>query len=210
MKVDGVAPTASLSCVAATTPTGYVCRAAGSDTQSGLSSLTYSLNGGAWTTVPAGRMFPVASGTVRVRALDAAGNQTLTSLLTLAVRKPAVVTPPVTLRTANVPVYLAGHTDSDSLIGALSAARRAAGTVSVDLRPLAVGRGRYQVQLVLKSGTHRRRVKKTYTVGRGGTLPRIAASLSGAAGKTTVTLSVRKKAGRSWRRHAGAKVVLAK
>jgi hypothetical protein len=210
VKVDRVAPTASLSCVAAATPTGYTCRAAGADTQSGLSSLAYSVNGGAGTTVPASRTFTVASGTVRVRALDMAGNQTLTSLLTLTVRKLPVVTPPVTLRTANVPVYLAGHSDSGSLIGALLAARSANGTVSVDLRPLAVGRGRYQVQIALKSGKHKRTVKKAYTVGRGGTLPRIAASLAGATGKTTVTLTVRKKAGSSWRKHAGAKVVLAK
>jgi hypothetical protein len=120
------------------------------------------------------------------------------------------VTPPVTLQTANVPVYLAGHTDSDSLVGALLAARTASGTVSVDLRPLAVGRGRYQVGIKLTSGKRKRTVKRSYRVGRRGTLPRIAASLSRATGRTTVALTVRKKAGRRWRTHATAKVVLAK
>jgi hypothetical protein len=107
-------------------------------------------------------------------------------------------------------VYLTGHTDSDSLVGALLAARGANGTVSVDLRPLAVGRGRYQVSIKLTSGRRTRTVKKAYRVGRRGTLPRIAASLSRASGKTTVALTVRKKAGRRWRTHATAKAVLAK
>jgi hypothetical protein len=96
------------------------------------------------------------------------------------------------------------------MVGALVAARSATGTVSVDLRPLAVGRGRYQVVIVLKSGKHKRTVKKTYTVGRDGTLRRLSASLAGASDRTTVTLTVRKKHGRSWRKHAAAKVVLAK
>jgi hypothetical protein len=80
----------------------------------------------------------------------------------------------------------------------------------VDLRPLAVGRGRYQVVLSLTSGKHKRTVKKTQSVARGGTLRRLAASLAGASGKTTVTLTVRKQHGRNWRTHATAKVVLAK
>mgnify|MGYP006147793135 CR=1 FL=1 len=41
-------------------------------------------------------------------------------------------------------------------------------TVSVDLRPLAVGRGKYRVELSLKSGKHSKRFKRTYKVGRTG------------------------------------------
>jgi hypothetical protein len=82
--------------------------------------------------------------------------------------------------------------------------------VSIDLRPLAVGRGKYQVQITLKSGKRHRTVKKTVKVGRGGTLRRMAASLAHATGKTTITLTVRKQHGKSWRKHATARIVLAK
>ena len=47
---------------------------------------------------------------MRVRALDVAGNQFLTSTLTLVKRKPPA--PPVetpTLRSSSVPVYLSGR-----------------------------------------------------------------------------------------------------
>jgi hypothetical protein len=210
-KVDRTRPVVALSCAAATTPTGYSCHATGSDALSGLTSLSYSLNGGAWTTVPTGGALSVLKGTVRVRAIDAAGNQSLSSLLTLADRaKPPTPAPTVTMRVESVPVYLGGHTDDDSMIGALKAARSANGTVSVDLRPLAVGRGTYKVEIRLQAGKHKRTVTKTYKVGRGGTLRRTGASLSGAADKATVTLTVRKKSGGHWRRYAGAKVVLAK
>jgi hypothetical protein len=128
--------------------------------------------------------------------------------VTLAERTPPVVQKPVTVRSESVPVYLAGHQDPGSLVGALLAARSPNGTLSIDLRPLAVGRGKFQVPLLLKSGKHKRTVTKTYGVGRGGTLPRIAASLARANGKATVELTVKKRRGRSWRRYATSKVVL--
>ena len=211
VKIDRTVPAASLSCAATSAPTGYTCKAAGSDRTSGLASVAYSLNGGAWTPVANGGSFAVAKGTVRVRALDVAGNQALTGPATLTERKaPVVVTDPVTVRSSTKPVYLAGSKDADSLVGALLAARSPNGTVSIDLRPLAVGRGKFKVEIKLMSGKHHRTVRKTYKVGRDGTLPRIAASLSKATAKTTVQLTVRKKSGRSWKRYATSKVVLAK
>jgi hypothetical protein len=210
VKVDRTVPAAALSCVAAATPTGYVCRASGSDRLSGLAAVSYSLNGGAWAPVPASGVFAVAQGTVRVLARDAAGNQALTAPVTLAPRTKPVVEAPITVRSESRPVYLAGHKDADSLVGALLAARSPNGTVSIDLRPLAVGRGSYKVQIKLESGKRHRTVTKTYKVGRGGTLPRIAASLSRATGKATVQLTVRKKAGGKWKRYATSKVVLPK
>jgi hypothetical protein len=209
-KVDRTLPAAALSCAAATTSTGYVCRATASDGTSGLASLAYSINGGAWTPIASGGTFAVAGGTVRLRALDIAGNQTLTTPATLPARKAPVVQAPVTVRSESEPVYLAGHKDPDSLVGALLAARSPNGTLSIDLRPLAVGRGKFQVRLLLKSGKHKRTVTKTYAVGRGGTLPRIAASLAGASGKATVQLTVSRRHGRSWRRYATSRLVLAK
>jgi hypothetical protein len=109
-----------------------------------------------------------------------------------------------------VPVYLGGSTDDDSMLGAMLAARSANGTVSVDLRPLAVGRGTYKVKLTLRSGKAKRTVSKKYKVKRGDALRRINASLPNAADKATVALTVKKKRGRKWRKYASAKVVLAK
>jgi Big-like domain-containing protein len=211
VKVDRTLPVAALSCAAATTPTGYTCHATGSDALSGLASLSYSLNGGAWTTVPTGGALAALKGTLRIRAIDTAGNQGLSSLVTLVDRaKPPAPKPTATMRVKSVPVYLGGKTDDDSMIGAFKAARSANGTVSVDLRPLAVGRGTYKVQVVIKSGKRKRTVTKTSKVGRGGALRRMGGSLSGAAAKTTVTLTVLKKSGHGWRRYATAKIVLAK
>jgi hypothetical protein len=92
----------------------------------------------------------------------------------------------------------------------MRAARSANGTVSVDLRPLAVGRGKYKVKLVLRAGKAKRTVRKTYKVRRGDALRRINASLAGATDKATVSLIVKKKHRRKWRKYASAKVVLAK
>jgi hypothetical protein len=96
------------------------------------------------------------------------------------------------------------------MLGALNAARSANGTVSLDLRPLAVGRGRYRVEIALDSGKRSRTVKRTFKVGPTGTLPRMSASLSRAVEKTTVRLTVRKRVGRKWRNHASTKLVLPK
>ena len=96
-----------------------------------------------------------------------------------------------------------------SLVGALHAARAQNGTVSVDLRPLAVGRGQFRVDLRVKAGGRSRRVARTYKVGRLGTLPRIQAALRGASARTTVTLTVKRRAAASGAAHATARVVLA-
>ena len=165
---------------------------------------------GAWTAASsrrsrAGGSFTVAKGQVRLRAVDVAGNETITDPVTLA-----AIAKTVKVRISSVPVYLKGHKDADSMVGALNAVRSARGTVSVDLRPLAVGRGKYRVELSLKSGKHSKRFKRTYKVGRTGALPRISASLSKATAKTTITLTVRKQSGTHWRKHAGTRVVLAK
>jgi hypothetical protein len=211
VKIDRTLPRATLSCAAASTPTGYICRAAGSDALSGLAGLAYSLNGAAWRPVPAGGAIAVAKGTMRVRALDVAGNQFLGGVVTLVERNPpAPPVKPPTMRTSSIPVYLGGRTDDGSMLGAMRAARSANGTVSVDLRPLAVGRGNYKVKLVLRSGTAKRTVSKRYKVRRGSALRRTNASLANAADTATVRLTIKKKRGGKWRKYATAKVVLPK
>jgi hypothetical protein len=200
VKVDRTAPVATLTC--APQGSAHSCRADASDATSGLAALGWSVDGGDFKSIGAGQSFGVASGAVRLRAVDAAGNQLVTEPVTLKVG--------ATVRVTSAPVYLKGRKNSESLVGALSAARSASGTVSLDLRPLAVGRGQFRVELRLKSGKRSRKVKRTVKVGRTGTLPRMSASLSRAVGKTTVTLTVRKRTGRRWKAYAGSRFVLAK
>ena len=203
VNVDRTAPAAGLSCVAA--DGRYSCRADASDGTSGLAYLGWSLDGGAFAAIGAGGSFTVAKGKVRVRAVDVAGNETLTDPVTLA-----AIPATAKVRISSVPVYLKGRKDTQSMLGALNAVRSANGTVSLDLRPLAVGRGSYRVEIRLESGKHSKRFQRTYKVGRTGALPRISASLSKATEKCTITLTVSKKAGKRWRKHAGTRLVLAK
>jgi hypothetical protein len=202
--VDATAPTAGVTCTAGTSK--HTCVAAASDATSGLAAVAYSIDGGAYQTIAPGGSFTVAKGKVTVRAVDVAGNETVSAAVTLTAPK----TPGATVKVSSVPVYLAGHKDVDSLVGALNAARSANGTVSLDLRPLAVGRGRYRVVVQITSGKRRKTFDRKYKVGSTGTLPRIATSLSRATARTTVKLTVRKRVGRRWRRHASSRLVLPK
>jgi hypothetical protein len=202
VNVDRTAPDASLSCTAGERT--YTCRADASDATSGLAALGWSADG-ELKAIGAGQTFTVAKGSVQLRAADAAGNVNLT-----APHKLAAIPVGATVRITSAPVYLKGGKTPDNMLGALKAVRSATGTVSLDLRPLAIGRGSYRVEIVLKSGKRSRKVKRDYKVGRTGTLPRMGASLSKAVGKTTVTLTVRKRVGGHWRSHAGARLVVAK
>lgn len=208
IRIDSVAPTASLTC----SPAGleYTCRADAADGTSGLAIVAYSVDGGGWTGVAPGASFAVAHGSVRLRAVDAAGHETVTAPVALAQRtRPAPPAPtPATARAKTVPVHLAGRSDVASLVGALRAARGQDGTVSVDLRPLAVGRGRFRVGLGVKSGARTRRLARTYTVRRLGTLPRVRSRLAGATARTTVKLTVERRVRGRWRSHAAARLVL--
>ena len=203
VNVDRTAPAAGLSCVAA--DGRYTCQADASDGTSGLAYLGWSVDGGAYETIASGGSFTVAKGDITLHAIDVAGNATVTAPVTLA-----AIAKTVKVRISSVPVYLKGHKDADSMLGALNAVRSASGTVSLDLRPLAVGRGSYRVAIRLKSGKHTKRFDRTYKVGRTGALPRISTSLSKATEKTTITLSVRKKAGKRWAGYAGSRLVLKK
>lgn len=201
--VDRTAPAASLDCKAAGGT--YTCTATASDATSGLAALAYSIDGGAFAGIASGKSFTVARGKVQLRAADAAGNVTVTAPVTLA-----AIPEEATARVTSVPVYLKGRKKTENMLGAVTAARSATGTVSLDLRPLPVGRGKFKVEIALKSGKRKRTVKRSFTVGKGGALPRMSASLSRATARTTVQLTVRKRVGRKWRRHATAQLTLPK
>ena len=129
--VDRTAPAAGLSCAAADGK--YTCRADASDGTSGLAAFGWSLDGGEFETIGAGGSFTVAKGQVRLRAVDVAGNETITEPVTLA-----AIAKTVKVRISSVPVYLKGHKDADSMVGALNAVRSA--TRHRVGRPAAAGR----------------------------------------------------------------------
>ena len=199
--VDRSAPQVELACDAA--DGGYACRVQASDAVSGVASVAYSVDGGEWAAAEG--VFTVASGSVRARAVDAAGNHAESDALELAGRAEPRRRG---ARTASLPVYLRGRRSSSGMIGALRATRTESGAIAVDLRPLAVGRGRYRVVLKLKAGSRDRKVRRTRKVGKDGALPRIKAKLPKARGRATVSLTIRKRRGGGWRRHAGARLVI--
>jgi len=199
--VDRSAPHVELSCAAA--DQGYTCRAGASDAVSGVASIAYSVDGAPWAAVGDDGSFRVPDGSVRARAVDVAGNHAESTALSLAGRAA-----PRGARTASLPVYLRGRRSSSNMIGAMHATRTETGDVLVDLRPLAVGRGRYRVVLTVKAGKRTRRVRRTRVVAKGGALPRVKATLAKAAGRATVSLTIRKRTGGAWRRHAGARLVI--
>jgi hypothetical protein len=67
---------------------------------------------------------------------------------------------------------------------------------TIDLRPLAIGKGTFQFVLKITSGKKIKTVTKTQTV-KTGYSTRIQVAL-GASTKTAVTLTVRRKAGSRW------------
>jgi hypothetical protein len=219
VRVDRSAPVAGVACSAS--GTGYVCRPSAADAVSGVAAVGVSVNGGAWKPLAGSgsdpwKPFTVAHGTVRLRVVDAAGNATVTAPLALADRtvvpKPPApeVEPEPRIRTAARPVYLRGGRGASAMVGALHATRDAEGTVAVDLRPLAVGPGRYQVKLRIAAGKRTENVTRVRRVRRGGALPRLRAQLTGARSSAIVTLVVRRRTGDGWRAHAGARLVLAR
>jgi hypothetical protein len=196
VRVDRSAPQAQLACE------DHVCSVHASDGVSGLAALAYRVDGGAWTPVAADQAFEVAAGEVRARAVDVAGNETVTNAVEITAAKTGRA------RSASRPVYLGGRKKTSAMIGALHAARAESGTVTADLRPLALGRGRFRIELRVKAAERDRTVKRTVKIGKNGTSPRLQARLKDATARSTVTLRVLRNAGSKWREHATARLVL--
>jgi hypothetical protein len=198
VRIDRTPPVPSISCAAGAGVT-YVCHAAGTDALSGVAALTWSLDGGASQAVAADGSFTVNKGSVVVTATDAAGNVAATAPLPLADRTPA---PPV--KTKPKPV---ARTVSEAVLrsGRGSVAARVLGEIALtslpesstaDLRPLALGKGTYKVQIKMKADKKAKTVTKTVTT-KSGYSPRIDVRLGGAA-HVQVDLIVRHKVGKRW------------
>jgi hypothetical protein len=196
VRVDTTAPTAGLTC-AADSGTGYTCTAGGADATSGLATLTYTVDGGAPQAPGPGGTFSVAKGHVVAHATDNAGNGANSVGLILSNR---IVPAPTPARSVSEAVLRSGHGSVISRalgeLGLTATASRA----SVDLRPLAVGSGRFQVTMTLRAD----KLHKTYTKvvkARKGYTPRVSFHI-GAGAHVTADLTVRKRYGKRWKAYA--------
>jgi hypothetical protein len=209
VRVDRTAPAASVTCQPGA-GTSYVCKGAGSDALSGLSALTWSVDGSAALALSGDGSFAVQKGTVVVTARDAAGNVASSAPVTLADRTvppapPAKTSQPsheedVTARTASEAVLLRrSGSASARLLGQLAISATPTGT-TVDLRPLALGKGRFRFVIKVTSGKKSKTTRKTVKT-RKGYSPRISVKAKAAA-HTKVKLTVQRRSGRRWRTYA--------
>jgi hypothetical protein len=213
VKIDRTPPNAALSCVAGT-GTSYSCTATGSDTVSGMAGLSWSLNGASATSLSSGGTFTVQKGTVVVTATDRAGNAAASAPVVLADRtapvKPPPKTPtkkaPVTPRTATKVVLRTGKGSPMSrAVGELEIAALPTRT-TVTLRPMALGKGRFQIVLKLTADRKSKTARRTFNT-RTGYSPKLSVRLGGAA-EVTAKLTVRRRSGRRWITHATASLKL--
>jgi hypothetical protein len=198
VKIDGSAPSPAVNC-SPDAGTAWTCTASASDSISGVSGLAYSVDGSAPAPVGNGATFPVAKGSVTVYATDAAGNGAASKAVSLADRStpPAAPTP----RTKSEAVLLrkGGAATAARLIGQLAISALPDST-TVDLRPLAIGKGTFRFTFKLKTGSKTKTDTKTQKI-KTGYSKRIRIVLPAAA-KTSVALTVKRKQGRRWASYA--------
>jgi hypothetical protein len=196
VRVDRTPPSARLTCARRAGAKGYRCQASGADAASGVAALRWRVDGGAWHAPSADGAFSVGSGRVQVRAVDRAGLVTVSAATTLGKRLP------VRMRTRTLPISLHGAKGAGALLGSLElrVVRDATGrsTATADLRPLAVGKGRYRTTIVMRSGGLKAERRRSVTLRRGGVTPRLALALSRVRRPTRVQLRVDRRAGRRW------------
>jgi hypothetical protein len=192
VRVDKTAPAPTLDC-AADSGSGYTCSAHGSDATSGVASLTYTVDGGAPQAPGPGGSFSVAKGHVIAYATDVAGNSARSVGLILSNRIVPATTP---ARSTSEAVLRSGHGSVLSRALGELALSATASRSSVDLRPLAVGAGRFQITLTLRADKQHKKYTKVVTAKKGYT-PRVTFHVGGAA-HVTADVTVRKRSGKRW------------
>lgn len=210
VKIDRTPPSASLRCVPGS-GTAWACTPSGADALSGIGGLTWSLDGSAPVAVGAGTTFAVQKGTVVVYATDAAGNRTASAPVKLASREAGGSSGGdsggPTPRSTNEAVLLRKRSakSSSRLVGQFAIAALPTKT-TLDLRPLALGKGKFRFVFKLNQDGKKRTITKTQTT-KSGYSKRIKVTVRAAA-KTTVTLTISKRSGRRWVSHATASAKL--
>jgi len=212
VKIDRTAPSAAVSCTPGS-GTSWVCTATGSDALSGVSGLTWSVNGSPGIAITNGATFAVQKGAVTVSATDRAGNSRTSAPVTLADRsqpvtptKPTTSKPTLTARERSEAVLRKGKgTTGQRALGQLEISALPAATTVV-LRPLALGPGTYKVVLKLTADRKSKTVTKTVK-SKAGYSPQVTIKLGGAA-EVLVKLTVSRRSGKRWVTHATGSVKL--
>jgi hypothetical protein len=217
VKIDRTPPSAAVTCAPGAGIT-YVCKGSGADALSGLAGLNWSVDGSAVTGLANDGSFTATKGTVRVTAVDAAGNVAISAPLGLADRTPPPVKPKptptptphddetITPRTTSDAVLLRrGGSGSARLLGQLSISATPTAT-TVDLRPLALGKGTFQFVIKVRTDKKSKTVRKTIKTKKGYS-PRVRVKAAAAA-DAAVRLTVRRKSGRRWVTHAAGTATL--
>jgi hypothetical protein len=213
VNIDHTSPAPAVDCGPGAGTT-WSCRATAVDGLSGIASLAYSVDGSVPVAPAADGSFTVNKGVVTVYAADKAGNGAASAPLGLADRTPPA--PPAddtddtdaapTPRTRSEAVLLRkGGSTAARLIGQLSIASLPTKT-TVDLRPLAIGKGTFQFVFKITAGKKTKTVTKTQTI-KTGYSTRILVAL-GASTKTSVALTVRMKSGKRWTTYAAGSAKL--
>jgi hypothetical protein len=193
VKVDTTAPAPAVNC-AANSGSGWTCTATASDAVSGISGMAYSVDGAAPVAINSGDSFTVAKGSVTVYASDVAGNGAASKAVTLADRSTPAPEPTPRVRSEAV-LLRKGGAAAARLVGQLSIASLP-GSTTVDLRPLAIGKGSFQFVFKINTGRKTKKVIKTQKV-KTGYSTRIAIKLPASA-KTAVSLTVKRKQGKRY------------
>ena len=147
---------------------------------------------------PNGGTFTVDKGSVTVYATDVAGNGAASAPAALADRS-APATPPTPRVKSEAVLLRKGGAAAARLVGQLALSSLPKST-TVDLRPLAIGKGTFQFVFKIKSGSKTKTVTKTQTV-KTGYSTRISIVLP-ASSKTSVSLTVKRKSGKRWAAYA--------
>jgi hypothetical protein len=186
---------------------GYRCTASASDALSGVAGMAWSVNGSTPVGIAPGGSFSVAKGSVVVYAADGAGNGSASPATNLADRTPAPRSPDApTPRTSTEAVFMkGGRASSSRLLGQLSIESLPTSTV-IDLRPLALGKGKFQFRLTIKTDSKTKRVSKTQTARRGYSR-RIRVKVPASA-DAKVSLTVKKRSHRRWVKYATGSATL--
>jgi hypothetical protein len=168
---------------------------------SGVAGLAWSVDGSAPAAIANGGTFTVPHGSVLVYATDNAGNGAASAAATLANRTPppAPETAPTPRTTTEAVLLRKTGATSSRLLGQLAITALPDKT-TVDLRPLALGKGTFQFVFKVTTGKKTRTVTKVQTT-KTGYSARISVAVGGAE-KTEVTLTVRKKTGKRWTSYA--------
>ena len=206
VRIDRTPPAAAVNCVPGS-GTSWSCTGTGSDALSGVTTVNYSVDGSAPAAVGTSGAFVVQKGRVVVYAIDSAGNTGASTPTTLADRTPSAPKheetgddkAQPTPRTTTEAVLL--RKGGSRLLGQLSLASTPTKT-TVDLRPLALGKGTFKFIIKVTTGKKSKTVTKTQTT-KNGYSTRISITAA-AASEASATLTVRKKSGKRWVNYATA------